>query len=82
MKKRASKPQFVMCVDNDGYHPDLELKKIYRAIPDADAERHREVRVIDESGEDYVFPAMRFVSVEIPRQAEKKRATKLFATAS
>jgi len=77
MKKRTSTPQLVMCVDNKDYHPDLELRKIYRVVPDPDAQRHREIRVIDESGEDYIFPATCFVSVEIPRAAEKKKAARL-----
>jgi hypothetical protein len=68
-----------MCVASEGYEPDLELRKIYRALPDPDAERHGEIRVIDESGEDYVFPAMCFVSVAIPRAAERKRAARALA---
>ena len=68
-----------MCIDNEGYGPVLELRKIYRAVPDPDAERHREIRVIDESGEDYVFPAACFVSVAIPRPAERKRAARVLA---
>jgi hypothetical protein len=70
-----------MCVDDAGYHPDLELRKIYRVLPDPEAEGNREIRVIDESGEDYVFPARCFVSVKIPRDAEKKKASELFAIA-
>jgi hypothetical protein len=68
-----------MCIDNEGYGPDLELRKIYRAVPDPDAERHREIRVIDESGEDYIFPAACFVSVAIPRAAERRRAARALA---
>ena len=68
-----------MCIDNEGYRPDLDLRKIYRAVPDPDAERHSEIRVIDESGEDYVFPAACFVSVAIPRAAERKRAARALA---
>ena len=63
-------------VDNAGYSPDLELRKIYQVIPDPEAERHKEIRVIDESGEDYVFPTACFVSVAIPLAAERKKAAR------
>jgi hypothetical protein len=73
MRKRISSPRLVMCIDNWGYAPDLEPKKIYRVVPDA--ERHAEIRVIDESGEDPIFPAACFVSVASlgPRSGEKRR---------
>jgi hypothetical protein len=44
----------------------LELRKIYQALPDQQAERHRLIRVIDESGEDYLFPDTCFISIELP----------------
>ncbi len=68
-----------MCIDSTGYSPDLELRKIYRVVPDPDAERHSEVRVVDESGEDYVFPAACFVWVAIPRASERKKAARVLA---
>jgi hypothetical protein len=49
-----------------GYPASLEQNKIYVALPDEDAERRGQVRVIDESGEDYLFSADRFVSIEVP----------------
>lgn len=51
---------------NTGYSASLEQNKIYQVLPDEDAERHGQVRVIDESGEDYLFSADRFVSIEVP----------------
>jgi hypothetical protein len=57
---------FVVCVRNDGYETSLEKNKIYLALRDADAERHGQVRVVDESGEDYLFDAGRFVAIEVP----------------
>jgi hypothetical protein len=62
----TSARRFVVCVRNDGYRASLEENKIYVAIPDADAERHGQIRVVDESGEDYLFSANRFVSIEVP----------------
>jgi len=58
--------RFVVCVQNDGYEASLERNKIYLALPDEDAERHGQVRVVDESGEDYLFSAERFVRIEVP----------------
>jgi hypothetical protein len=63
----SSKGQtFVVCVRNTGYAASLEQNKIYVAIPDEDAERHGQLRVIDESGEDYLFSADRFVEIDVP----------------
>ena len=52
---------------NDGYVASLEVRKIYRVLPDADAARHRLLRVIDESGEDYLYPADYFTPIELPQ---------------
>jgi hypothetical protein len=62
----TSERRFVVCVRNSGYAASLEQNKIYVAIPDQDAERHGQVRVIDESGEDYLYSANRFVAIEVP----------------
>jgi len=57
----------VICVKNEGYEVSLELRKIYVAVPDAAAERHALRRVIDESGEDYLYPSSFFVEVALPQ---------------
>jgi hypothetical protein len=62
---------FVVCVDNDGYAASLEARKIYRVIPDARAAAHRMLRIVDESGEDYLYPVDRFVTVRLPRAAQE-----------
>jgi len=64
--RNATRRRFVVCVRNDGYEASLEQNKIYVALPDADAERHGQVRVVDESGEDYLFSAERFIAIEVP----------------
>jgi hypothetical protein len=64
---RAGESRFVVCVANDGYPASLELHKIYRVLPDKQAERDGDLRVIDESGEDYLFPAKWFVPVKVPQ---------------
>ena len=55
-----------MCVRNDGYEASLERNKIYAVLRDEEAEREGDLRVIDESGEDYLFAADRFVAIEVP----------------
>ncbi len=69
--------RFVVCVNNEGYQASLERNKIYVALPDADAESAGDIRIIDESGEDYLFAAKRFVAVELPQavQASVRRAS-------
>ena len=57
---------FVACLNNSGYKASLELHKIYRVIPDKEAAKDGDIRVIDESGEDYLFAADRFVAIEVP----------------
>ena len=58
--------RFAVCVENREYPVSLQQWKIYRVLPDPDAERHDQVRVIDESGEDYLFPSTYFRFVELP----------------
>ena len=57
---------FVVCIVNDGYPAALELHKIYRVLPDKQAERDGDLRIIDESGEDYLYPAKWFVAMNVP----------------
>lgn len=66
--RRKSSParRFAVCVRNDGYEASLEQNKIYTVLPDQQAERDGDLRVIDESGEDYLFSADRFVAIEVP----------------
>ena len=60
--------RFVICVDNSEYPASLELHKLYRILPDEDAALDGDIRVIDESGEDYLYPAEYFVMIEVPSQ--------------
>lgn len=62
----ARRRHWVICVRNDGYEASLEIRKLYRAIADTNAAAHRQLRVIDESGEDYLFPDRYFAAVELP----------------
>jgi len=61
---------FVVCVDNHDFPVALELHKIYHTLPDQDAAMDGDLRVIDESGEDYLFPAALFVAIDLPSEVE------------
>ena len=63
--------RFVVCIDNSGYEASLELYKLYPVLPDPDAGRDGDIRIIDESGEDYLFAAHRFVAIEVPETLER-----------
>ena len=72
MKRRRSRtPRFAVCVNNRGYPASLELHKIYRVVPDEGAEADGDIRVIDESGEDYLYAANRFVEIEPPQTVRR-----------
>ncbi len=66
----SNKPQFAICVKNEEYPASLQLWKVYRVLPDEKGARHKMLRVIDESGEDYLYPASYFVPVELPQAVE------------
>ena len=67
MKKTADL-QFVVCIKNRGYQASLELRKIYQTVPDNRAAEHGMIRVIDESGEDYLFPSKYFAPIKLPKK--------------
>jgi len=62
---------YVVCIENSGYPASLEPKKIYQRLPDAMGEEDGFLRVVDESGEDYLYPARFFVPIAIPAAVEK-----------
>jgi hypothetical protein len=74
MKNNSVEKRFVLCVKNKGYPASLVLRKVYQVLPDDKAAAHKLIRVIDESGEDYLYPAAFFVPIELPKVAEKKFA--------
>jgi hypothetical protein len=71
MRHKDSAPRFVVCIDNSDYEASLELHKIYPVVPDPDAAQDRDLRIIDESGEDYLYAASRFVAIEVPKALER-----------
>lgn len=66
MEDNSAKVQFVVCIKNDDCE-DLELRKIYEVLPDETASAEDYLRVIDETGEDYLYPAIYFYPVELPQ---------------
>jgi hypothetical protein len=64
-----STSRYVLCVRNGSYRASLEPRKVYRVVEDSSAEAHGLLRVVDESGEDYLFPADLFVPIELPSKA-------------
>jgi hypothetical protein len=70
MSKTQAK-QLVVCVENDGHPASLEKRKIYVALRDATAEKHGLLRIVDESGEDYLYPKTFFRSIALPQSVRK-----------
>jgi hypothetical protein len=62
---------YVMCIDNGGYPESLEVRKVYAVLPDDQAESRQYIRVIDETGEDYLYPSKYFVTIQVPPEAAK-----------
>jgi len=72
MKQTKNSPiKFVVCINNEDYPASLELHKIYRVILDEDAAADGDMRIIDESGEDYLYPTSYFVPIEVPQAVEE-----------
>lgn len=66
------KKHFILCVRNVGYEASLDIRKVYEALSDKEAERHHQVRIIDESGEDYLYPAQYFAPIRLPVETKTK----------
>ena len=71
MEQMNSKKMFVVCIKNEGYAASLELRKIYEVIPDKRAADHQMIRVVDESGEDYLYPFDFFITIDLPKPIEQ-----------
>jgi hypothetical protein len=78
MKPKAKIPQrqVVICVDNNDYAASLEIRKIYIAERDAKAESHGLVRIVDESGESYLYPKAKFRPIDLPESIKKALSLK------
>lgn len=69
------KQQFAICIDNTDYEASLIPRKIYRIIPDEEAARDDMIRIVDESGEDYLYHTSHFIVVGFPIEVEQALAT-------
>ena len=65
MDAESTQPRFAVCVDNAAYPDDLRVRMIYQVLPDESAARSNYVRVVDETGEDYLYPAKLFVVIDV-----------------
>jgi hypothetical protein len=70
MEKEHKEQVFALCIENKDCE-DLEKRKIYQVIPDEESEKEGYLRVIDESGEDYLYPQSYFILVQLPRKAQE-----------
>ncbi|PSR19804.1 hypothetical protein C8255_00045 [filamentous cyanobacterium CCP3] len=69
--------KFVVCIQNQDYPASLEIRKLYQVLDDEQARQHRMIRIVDESGEDYLYPDSYFIDIEVPEMIHQ-----LFAMAS
>ena len=70
MERQSTETTLAICIDNTDYELSLERRKVYAVLPDAEAAQHNYVRVVDETGEDYLFPAGRFVLLNLPPEVQ------------
>lgn len=68
MKHRDSRVLYAVCINNSSNPASLQLRKLYQVIPDKDAESHKQLRVIDEDGEDYLYPQDYFIVVQLDNE--------------
>lgn len=71
MENQNTELSFAICINNEGYDDDLKVRTVYQILPDESAAKSNYVRVVDETGEDYLYPAAYFVRVEVPHEMEK-----------
>lgn len=71
MEAESKQPQFAVCINNSTHPDDLKVRTVYQVLPDDSAARSNYIRVVDETGEDYLYPAAYFVFVDLPPEAAK-----------
>lgn len=69
--RKNMKKHFVVCIENKGYRVSLIVRRIYERLTDIDANNRGIIRVIDESGEDYLYPENYFLAIKLPESVEK-----------
>jgi hypothetical protein len=63
MRRQVKNPRFAICINNSGYVDDLKVRTVYQVLPDEAAAQSNYLRIIDETGEDYLYPAVYFIPV-------------------
>ena len=71
MKAENTQQRFAVCINSSAYPDDLKVRTVYQVLPDESAARSNYIRVIDETGEDYLYPAEYFVFIDVPPEAAK-----------
>jgi hypothetical protein len=71
METESTQPRFAVCINNTAYPDDLKMRTIYQLLPDESAARSDYIRVVDETGEDYLYPAELFVIIDVPAEVQK-----------
>lgn len=74
MNSKQETKHFAICICNEGYEVSLEKRKLYEVLADSDAAKHHQIRIIDESGEDYLYPEVYFIRVALPQAVERALA--------
>ena len=74
MRRRRGTATYVVCVSDGGYRVSLVVRRLYRTLPDEAARRRGLLRVVDESGEDYLFPKELFAPIDVPQSLSRKLA--------
>lgn len=70
-ESKKAEGRFVLCIENTDYAASLERRKVYQVLNDRQASKHGQLRVIDESGEDYLYPQEYFIPIKLPHAAER-----------
>ena len=71
MESESPQTRFAVCIDDTAYPDDLKVRTIYQVLPDESAAKSNYIRVVDETGEDYLYPADLFVIIDVPAEARK-----------
>ncbi len=66
------KKSFMICVNNSGFKASLEVRKLYEVLSDKQAHKHHQIRVVDESGDDYLYPEEYFAHIRLPATTKEK----------
>ena len=71
MARNVTGKRYAVCIRNRGHRASLVVRRLYELLPDQEAEEHGLLRIVDESGEDYLYPAQMFVALELPRPVQR-----------